>query len=119
MTDDVGTTARGRLSRRDRLSVWEAHGGVCVLCGNKINPTDKWVVEHIRALALGGLDTKDNMGPAHHFCAAEKTAGNSGDIAKIAKAKRRKARHLGIRKPRTITRWRKFNGEIVIAQRER
>lgn len=31
----------------------------------------------------------------------------------------RALRHAGIRKPRTITRWRKFSGQIVSAPRKR
>jgi len=41
------------------------------------------------------------------------------DIPRIAKSKRIQKREAGIRKPRTITRWRKFNKQPVFASRER
>ena len=114
---DVGTTPRSRLSPRTRLSVWEAHAGRCCICGTKIDGVrESWIVEHVRALELGGADDVSNMAPAHEACALAKTRG---DHAMAAKAKRMKARHLGIRKPRTITRWRRFNGEVVERERER
>lgn len=96
-TEDLGTTPRRKLSTRDRLKVFEAHGGVCALCGAKIDGTrDKWIVEHLRALGLGGTDDDSNMAPAHERCASAKTAD---DIPRIAKAKRVKARHIGARAP--------------------
>jgi hypothetical protein len=41
------------------------------------------------------------------------------DVPMAAKSKRIQAREAGHKKPRTITRWRRFNGEIVEAPRER
>ncbi len=41
------------------------------------------------------------------------------DRRQKAKNDRVRKKHLGIKKPRTMTRWRKMNGEIVIAGRER
>ncbi len=113
-----GTTLRGRLSPRQRLAVWERGRGVCVLCGRRIDGVrERWVVEHIRALELGGDDTPENMGPAHEACALDKTRG---DRRQAAQAKRRKTRHLGAERPKRAlpcgrkSRWkRKITGEIV------
>lgn len=97
MTDDLGTTPRRKLSTRDRLKVFEAHGGVCALCGGKIDGSrETWIVEHLRALGLAGEDAPENMAPAHEHCAAAKT---KDDVARIAKAKRVKVRHIGARAP--------------------
>ena len=41
------------------------------------------------------------------------------DLPRIAKAKRIRKKHLGIRKPRRLTKWRRFDGTIVVSQRER
>lgn len=99
MTEDVGTTKRKNMTPRMRLKVWEAHKGICKLCGGKIDGVrERWIVEHIIPLALGGEDTEANMAPAHEGCALAKTFGKSGDIAKAAKAKRVKSKHLGIKK---------------------
>lgn len=93
---DVGTTPRRKLSTRARLACWERHGGRCCLCGERIDGArERWIVEHILALELGGPDTEDNMAPAHERCAIEKTRK---DHAMAAKAKRMKARHIGARK---------------------
>jgi len=73
----------------------------------------KWDVEHIRPLALAGADDDANMAPAHAKCHATKTAD---DVSRIAKAKRQKAQHLGIRKPsQWQSKWRrKVNGTTVL-----
>lgn len=84
---DIGTTPRKAMSPTRRLRIWEANSGICVLCQQKIDGTrDKWIVEHIRALGLGGEDTDANCGPAHASCADSKTHGD--DIPRIAKATR-------------------------------
>jgi len=90
-----GLEERRVLSPRDRLSLFERHRGVCCLCGLKIMVGDKWIVEHIIALELGGGNADDNLGPAHDHCAREKT---KEDHARGAKLKRVRQKHLGIRK---------------------
>lgn len=99
MNEDVGTTKRKNMTPRLRLKVWEAHKGMCAMCGGKIDGVrERWVLEHWRPLSLGGADDESNMAPVHEACALEKTYGKSGDIAKAAKAKRVKSKHLGIKK---------------------
>lgn len=99
MNEDVGTTKRKNMTPRLRLKVWEAHKGICAICGGKIDGVrERWVLEHLRPLALGGADDESNMAPVHEGCALAKTFGKSGDIAKAAKAKRMKSKHLGIKK---------------------
>jgi 5-methylcytosine-specific restriction endonuclease McrA len=116
--EDVRTTPRGRLTPHRRLKVWEKTGGRCVVCHRQIDGVrERWIVEHIRALELGGRDEHDNMGPAHETCAAVKT---HDDHQRAAKAKRQKLRHLGAeRSERPLpcgrqSRWKKkINGTIV------
>ena len=77
---DVGTTHRKRLTPRQRLSVWEREKGICCICHAPIDGVrEKWIVEHVIALELGGLDDESNMAPAHKACAAAKTGGKDGD----------------------------------------
>lgn len=91
--EDVGTTPRRKLTPHRRLQVWEKTGGVCVLCDRKIDGVrERWIVEHIRALELGGDDDLSNMGPAHEICALDKTRD---DHRRAAQAKRQKIRHIG------------------------
>lgn len=109
---------RKRLSRLARTRIFDAAKGICCICDTPIRAGsgDKWIVEHEKPLWLGGTDDETNMGPAHQRCAINKT---SSEATVKAKNDRMRARHLGIRKPRTITRWRRFNGAVVNAERER
>ncbi len=116
--EDVGTTLRGKLTPRRRLQVWEKAGGTCVLCDGKIDGVrERWIVEHIRALELGGEDDLSNMGPAHQACATAKTRE---DHRRAAQAKRQKIRHLGADEPKRPlpfgrgSRWKRtLSGKIV------
>jgi len=90
---DVATTRRQPLTPRQRLALYEAHGGVCCICGNRIIG-GRWVDEHIRPLSLGGSNDLDNRAPAHERCAQEKTRD---DLRRLAKAKRQKRAHLGLK----------------------
>lgn len=92
---DVGTTKRKRLTPRQRLKLFEAHGGVCGLCWREIEFGEKWVGEHLRPLALGGTNEPDNFAPVHLKCAEAKTIA---DMERIIRAKRQKAAALGIRR---------------------
>lgn len=93
--DDVGTTARRKMTRSRALRAWERGRGVCVLCELPIDGArEDWFVEHIRALELGGADEDENLGPAHYAC---KPAKDAEDHGRAARAKRQKARYLGIR----------------------
>lgn len=96
---DVGTTKRGSMSTMRRLRIFEAHGGRCCLCAGKIDGVrQKWTIEHLIALGLGGKDDDENCAPAHDTCRRGK---DKLDVAAIAKAKRIKAKHLGIPKPKS------------------
>lgn len=92
---DVGTTKRKPLTKTQRRTMWEAHGGICVICKLPIDPRKVWIDEHIRALGLGGSNDMSNRGPAHFHCAQVKTTAE--DVPMIAKAKRQKDARLGIK----------------------
>ncbi|MGE7415074.1 HNH endonuclease signature motif containing protein [Methylobacterium tarhaniae] len=92
--EDVGTTRRRSLTAHRRLKAWERTGGVCVVCESPIDGIrERWIVEHIRALELGGADDLSNMGPAHEACGRTKTRD---DHSRTAHAKRQKISHLGV-----------------------
>ena len=122
MNEDVGTTKRKNMTPRLRLKVWEAHKGMCAICGGKIDGVgERWILEHMRPLALGGADDESNMAPVHEGCALAKTFGKSGDIAKAAKAKRVKTKHLGLKKSKNPlpggkgSKWKKkIRGGVVV-----
>ena len=95
---DVSTTPRKALSPTARLKLFEAHFGKCGICGQQIRSGEKWIVEHMRPLSLGGTNDADNLSPVHLACAEVKTNGKDGDLAKAAKAKRVKMASLGIKR---------------------
>lgn len=115
---DVATTRRRSMSAQRRLRIWEAHAGRCVICGERIDGTrERWIVEHVRPLGLGGDDNDDNCGPAHARCATAKT---QHDSRAIAKAKRIKAKHVGAKQPKRPfpggrdSKWKKTIGGGVV-----
>jgi len=109
---------RKPLTRLARTRIFDAHKGKCCICKLHIDAEHgvKWIVEHPKPLWLGGADDETNMAPAHQACAVEKTAA---EAPVKAKGDRVRASHLGIKKPRTITAWRRMNGQKVFASRER
>ena len=109
---------RHKLTTRQRLAIWEKAKGICVLCNRRIDGLrERWIIEHIRALEIGGLDEPANMGPAHETCERRKT---QDDHRRTAKAKRQKIHRLGAaRAKRPLrcgrhSRWkRRLDGTIV------
>lgn len=91
------------MSAKRRQAIFSEHCtghnvAPCCLCGEPIRRhEDRWIIEHMRALALLGRDVNTNCGPAHFKCAEVKT--HSLDLPRIRKAKRQQARHEGTKKP--------------------
>jgi 5-methylcytosine-specific restriction endonuclease McrA len=75
-----------------------------------------WQCDHIVPLIAGGEHRESNLAPALLDPHREKTKAEVAEKSRVAK--RRKS-HLGLKKKRTITRWRKFDGTIVTKPRER
>ena len=112
----IGKTDDSAIPPRVRLRVFEKYSGVCYLSGVKIRPGDKWEIEHVQALCNGGEHRESNMAPALVAAHKGKTAADRREKAKNDRVRKR---HLGIKKPRSILGWRKFNGEVVRASRVR
>ena len=74
-------------------------------------------IDHAKADGLGGEPTIENAVARCKTCHGRKTHGHDRPI--MQKADRVRKKHFLGRRPRTITRWRKFSGEIVNAGRER
>lgn len=96
----VVTTPRKGSSASKKLAMHERQGGICPLCQDPMVPGQKLIDEHMTALGLGGSNDDSNRALVHATCAYAKTFGAEGDIAKIAEAKRRKARSLGLTAPK-------------------
>ena len=106
---------RRSISTKERLRLFTHHGGVCHICGGKIDGTrETWDVEHVTPIALGGDESDENRKPAHTKCHKAKTRN---DVRKIRKADRVHARHVGAKRSRHSlthpTLKRKVSGEVV------
>ena len=86
-------TDRKRLSTRERAKCFDAAGGICHLCGMKIQAGEAWDVSHEIPLAAGGDDTPENRKPAHRRCHRAWTANHDAPL--IAKTKRQHQKHIG------------------------
>ena len=107
---------RRRIPGTERLKIFIREGGICHICGGKI-AGKPWDISHEIPLEMGGADDGHNLRIAHRTCHQEHTAKQ--DVPAIRKAQRIERKHAGVRKPRTILVWRRFNGELVRAPRER
>ncbi len=110
---------RKRRTAEHREAICKARNWTCHICALQIDPVrQRWHLDHVIALAAGGKDEDDNLHPVHEKCHLRKT---SDDVARIAKGKRMRARHLGTKPPsaRPVpgsrnTKWkRKFDGTVV------
>lgn len=99
-----------------RLRIFNRYDGRCYLSKRKIRPGETWHAEHMLALTLGGENRERNLAPALVDPHKVKTAK---DRRIKKRTDKRRKRHIGIKPKRTITRWRRFNGDIVYATRER
>lgn len=113
----IGATPATRIPPRVRLRVFYRDSGICQCgCGRLIHAGERWQTDHTIALVNGGENRESNLRTLlikHH---AVKT---KADIAEKSTTYRKRAKHLGIKKPRTIRSWRRFDGSIVHAERER
>ncbi len=113
----IGKIADSPIPPRVRLRIFQAYDGRCQCgCNRKIAAGESWDAEDEIAIINGGQRRESNLRPfltAHH---PQKTAR---DVEIKSKTYRMARRHVGIKKPRTITGWRKFDGTPVHASRSR
>jgi 5-methylcytosine-specific restriction protein A len=108
--DDAGIPprVRDRVARRSN--------DCCVVCKREVGGKLRAENDHIVPLILGGQHRETNMQLLCHECHGAKTKLDVKLKAKVAGSRKRK---LGIKKPRTIRAWRKFDGTPVYAARDR
>ena len=117
-TDEwIGATPDAKIPPRIRLRVFEAHAGICALTGRKIQPGDKWDIDHKQALILGGEHRETNLQPVLNEAHKVKTAE---DVKQKARDMRVRKKHLGIQQTKVAMPFskqskfkRKLNGQIV------
>jgi 5-methylcytosine-specific restriction protein A len=108
---------RRSISKKERAEIFNVRAGKCHICGQKIHPDQKWDIEHIIPLALGGADSGENLDLAHQSCHRDKT---KADVGRLAKARRQAAYHNGKKLSKTplpcgkSSKWkRKLDGSLV------
>ena len=58
---------RRKLTKQERMQIYDKYRGHCAYCGNKIKYTEMQV-DHIKPLFNGGLDQLENMNPSCRLC---------------------------------------------------
>ena len=112
----IGATDDQAIPARVKIRVFDAFGGRCAVCSLQIAGKLRPAYDHFIALINGGQNRETNLQLLCVPCHAFKT---KADVAEKSITARKRAKHLGLKKPRTIRSWRKFNGQIVHAGRER
>jgi 5-methylcytosine-specific restriction endonuclease McrA len=92
--DWVGKTDDTQAPPRVRLRVFERCDGRCHRCGRKIRPGEKWTLEHLTAIILGGRNSEDNLGCTCEWCLPVKNAEDQSAKSKLAKITKR---HIGVK----------------------
>lgn len=87
-------TTRRRFSARALRNRLAEFADSCACCGMPITPASGLDWDHRVPLELGGEDEIDNLQPLCRRCHVSKTAE---DVGRIAKARRVRDRHLGIK----------------------
>ena len=113
----IGKTDDSKVPPRVRVRVFEAHNGRCYISGRVIRAGDRWDLDHILAIALGGKNRESNLAPVLSDSHRAKTKEDVKVKSKIAAIKKK---HLGLSKSKTpmpggkSSKWkRKIGGGIV------
>ena len=106
---------RREFPAKVKVAAFERAKGNCQVCGARLT-VGKFRYDHKLPDALGGEPTLENCVVQCLACDKPKTAD---DVRRIRKADRQRRNHIGVKKPRTIKQWRRFDGTPVFASRER
>lgn len=87
-------TTRRRFSARALRNRLAEFADSCACCGMPITPSSGLEWDHRVPLELGGEDDLENLQPLCRACHKGKTAE---DVGRIAKARRVRDRHVGVR----------------------
>ena len=112
----IGANDNSPIPPRVKLRVFTKAKERCQHCERRICGKLTAEYDHITALVNGGGNRESNIQLLCIECHGLKT---KSDVAEKSITARKIAKRIGIKKPRTIRSWRKFNGEIVYAARER
>lgn len=113
-----GKTPDSRIPARVRVRVFQAQDGCCAVCRRKMAVAgEPFEVDHITPLVLGGENAEQNLRALCGPCHKAKTAG---DVKQKATEARKRAKSLGVHRPKSTipgskgSGWkRKINGPTV------
>lgn len=116
--DPYSVHPRKALTPQQKLKLFIAEGGMCCVCGQKIDGVKQAWDEHIKPLWLDGTNAPENRGVAHAKCARQKTDAEATIRSKVRAVAEK---HMGARTTKTRPMpcgrkspfKRKVNGEIV------
>jgi 5-methylcytosine-specific restriction protein A len=111
-----GKTDDTPVPPRIRLRIFDRFGGTCHISGRKIRPGEAWNLDHVVSIINGGTNSESNLVPV---LVDPHKAKTREDVAEKSRVARKRKAHLGLKKKRTITRWRRFDGTIVTASKDR
>lgn len=103
------------IPARVKVRLFDAAGGHCQECGRILRGADRPEYDHIVALINGGEHRESNLRVLCSWCHKEKTRS---DVAEKSRVYRKRKSSI-VRRPRSITGWRRFDGSIVTVSRER
>lgn len=106
---------RAEFNKATQLVAWNRAQGRCEKCTAKLFPGNI-EYHHDKECTFGGGAEATNC---IVLCRACHRLITNVRAAVIAKSNRQRAGNVGIRKPRTIRAWRRFDGTPVYAERER
>jgi 5-methylcytosine-specific restriction protein A len=112
----IGAYDDQAIPPRVKVRIFDRCAGKCCDCTLPIQGKLRPAYDHIQALINGGLHREFNLQVLCLQCHAIKT---QADVAEKSVTARKRTKHLGIKKPRTIRSWRRFDGTIVHAERDR
>lgn len=104
------------IPARVRVRTFDKHGGKCAVCTLPIRGSLLPAYDHIVALINGGEHREANLQLLCVPCHKVKTRS---DVAEKSTLYRKRLKAQGHKKPRTIRSWRRFDGSVVHAERER
>lgn len=89
-------TKRKPISTRERARLFMLHGGICHMCGHKIDGSkERWEVSHVIEWRLTQDDSDENRKPAHYKCHRDYTYSKGNPM--LAKVERLRLKNMGIR----------------------
>lgn len=88
----IGRTPDSAAPKAVRARVFERHGGRCHLTGQIIRAGDRWELDHVLPLALGGENREMNLAPALYTPHRKKAAS---ETSAVRKADRIRLKHTG------------------------